>query len=91
VIVARGRFLAFEGIDGCGKSTLGKRLAQEFSLHFTFEPGDSALGADLRQWLLRADAPMTPVTESLLMLSDRSHHVASVIEPLLALGHHRHQ
>lgn len=81
-----GTFLVFEGIDGCGKSTQSRRVAAARDALFTFEPGDTVLGADLRRWLLDAATPMTPVTEALLMLSDRSHHVASVIAPTLAGG-----
>ena len=81
-----GLFVAFEGGDGCGKSTQARRVAAARGAHFTFEPGDSPLGADLRRWLLDASAPMSPETEALLMLSDRSHHVRSVIEPLCAAG-----
>ena len=83
-----GLFVAFEGGDGCGKSTQARRVAAARGAHFTFEPGDSPLGVDLRRWLLDASAPMSPETEALLMLSDRSHHVRSVIEPLLASGTH---
>jgi dTMP kinase len=83
-----GLFVAFEGGDGCGKSTQARRVAQSRGAHFTFEPGDSPLGADLRRWLLDASVPMSPETEALLMLSDRSHHVRSVVEPLRAAGIH---
>lgn len=79
-------FVAFEGIDGCGKSTHAKRVAAAVGARFTFEPGDTPLGAVLRQRLLDASEPMTPETEALLMLADRSHHVASVIRPTLAEG-----
>lgn len=82
----RGTFLVFEGIDGSGKSTQARRLAELHDALFTFEPGDTPLGVELRHWLLDAGTPMGPVTEALLMLSDRSHHVASVIEPALREG-----
>ena len=84
--MSRGRFVVFEGIDASGKSTQARRVAQARGARFTFEPGDTPLGADLRRWLLDASAPMSPVTESLLMLADRSHHAATVIEPELAAG-----
>lgn len=84
--MARGRFLVLEGIDGCGKSTHARDLAATHDALFTFEPGDSTLGAQLRSWLLNASEPMVPVTEALLMLSDRSHHAATVVEPVLAAG-----
>jgi len=83
-----GRFIAFEGIDASGKSTQARRLAERCEGLFTFEPGDTALGVDLRRWLLDAHTPMTPETEALLMLADRSHHVATVIAPTLAAGRH---
>ena len=84
----RGRFVVFEGIDACGKSTQARRVADRRAARFVFEPGDSPLGAHLRSWLLDASTPMTPVTEALMMLADRSHHVATVIEPSLAAGTH---
>ena len=79
-------FVAFEGIDGCGKSTQARRVADAAGAHFTFEPGDTPLGKILRERLLDAHEPMTPTTEALLMLADRSHHVASVIAPRLDRG-----
>jgi dTMP kinase len=82
----RGVFLVFEGIDVSGKSTQARRIAERHDALFTFEPGDTPLGVDLRHWLLDAGTPMEPQTEALLMLSDRSHHVASVIEPALREG-----
>lgn len=82
------RFIAFEGIDASGKSTQARRVAAAVDGRFTFEPGDTALGAELRRWLLDAGTPMTPPTEALLMLADRSHHVATVIAPTLAAGRH---
>lgn len=79
-------FVAFEGIDGCGKSTQAKRIASLVGARYTFEPGDTPLGQTLRQRLLDATEEMTPHTEALLMLADRSHHVATVITPALAAG-----
>ena len=82
----RGLFLVFEGVDASGKSTQARRVAALHDAHFAFEPGDSELGADLRRWLLDASMHMEPETEALLMLSDRSHHVRSVLEPALERG-----
>jgi dTMP kinase len=84
--MSRGIFLVFEGIDASGKSTQARRVAEKYGARFTFEPGDTPLGVDLRKWLLADPTPMKPETEALLMLADRSHHVASVIEPTLAAG-----
>ena len=82
----RGLFVAFEGIDASGKSTQARRVAAERGALFTFEPGDSPLGVELRSWLLDAATPMDPETEALLMLADRSHHARRVIAPALAQG-----
>lgn len=84
--MARGLFLAFEGIDASGKSTQARRVAELHNALFTFEPGDTPLGAELRTWLLDAAVPMSPVTEALLMLADRSHHIDTLIAPTLASG-----
>ncbi|MFZ1061987.1 MAG: dTMP kinase [Acidimicrobiales bacterium] len=84
--MSRGLFLVFEGIDACGKSTQARRVAAAHGALFTFEPGDTPLGTDLRKWLLADPTPMKPETEALLMLADRSHHVASVLAPAIAQG-----
>ncbi len=81
--MARGIFLVFEGIDASGKSTQAKRIAKERNALFTFEPGDTAVGKDLRRWLLDAATPMKSETEALLMTADRSHHVDTLIKPTL--------
>jgi dTMP kinase len=84
--VTRGVFLVFEGIDVSGKSTQARRVAAAHDALFTFEPGDTPLGQELRHWVLDAATPMEPATEALIMLSDRSHHVHRVIEPALEAG-----
>ncbi len=83
-----GRFIVFEGIDASGKTSQARRVAKACGGLFTFEPGDTALGAELRRWLLDGSTPMSPVTEALMMLADRSHHVATLIEPTLESGRH---
>ena len=86
--MARGHLIAFEGIDASGKSTQARRVAHSRHARLTFEPGDTVLGAALRAIVLDAATPMSPETASLLMLADRAHHVATVIEPELAAGRH---
>jgi dTMP kinase len=84
---ARGRLIALEGIDGCGKSTQARAVAEEFGARLTHEPGATPLGARLRQLLLDPDdPPPTARAEALLMAADRAEHVALVIEPALAAG-----
>ena len=84
---ARGRLIALEGIDGCGKSTQARALADALGARLTFEPGATPVGARLRQLLLAPDAPPpSPRAEALLMAADRAEHVARVLEPALAAG-----
>ncbi len=85
----RGRFITFEGIDGAGKSThiadLGVALrARGLTTVVTREPGGTALGEAVREWVL--NQPMTREAETLLMFAARAQHVAQVIEPAMAAG-----
>ncbi len=83
----RGRLVAFEGVDGCGKSTQAALLAERLGGVLTFEPGATPLGASLRRVLLETDrVPIDPRAEALLMAADRAQHVTEVIEPALAAG-----
>jgi dTMP kinase len=84
---ARGRLIALEGIDGCGKSTQAKAVAAALGALLTHEPGATPLGAMLRRLLLDPEVPApSPRAEALLMAADRAEHVAQVIEPALAAG-----
>lgn len=84
---SRGRLVALEGIDGCGKSTQAGRLASSLGALLTAEPGATELGRRLRAILLDPGGPpCTPTAESLLMVADRAQHVHEVIEPALAAG-----
>jgi dTMP kinase len=83
----RGRLIALEGIDGCGKSTQAKRLSARLDALLTFEPGATGLGASLRRLLLDPDQPaVSPGAEALLMAADRAQHVAEVVQPALDAG-----
>ena len=83
----RGRLIALEGIDGCGKSTQARLLADRLGAVSTFEPGAAVLGASLRALLLDRDgSPVATRAEALLMAADRAQHVADVIDPALAEG-----
>jgi len=86
-VSARGRLIAVEGIDGCGKSTQARRLAAALGAERTAEPGATALGAQLRTLLLHAELPPTSArAEALLMAADRAQHVDEVVGPWLAAG-----
>lgn len=85
-----GMFISFEGGDGAGKSTQVRLLAEWFKARgrevvATFEPGDTALGAQLRE-LVQHGEDLQARTEALLFAADRAHHVATVIRPALGRG-----
>ena len=83
----RGRLVALEGIDGCGKSTQARILAERLDAVSTFEPGATPLGAALRHLLLGRDGvPVAIRAEALMMAADRAQHVADVIAPALDAG-----
>ncbi len=83
----RGRLIAFEGIDGCGKSTQAHRLSERLGAVLTFEPGATRLGSELRRLLLDRDQPpVSDRSEALLMAADRAQHVAEVAVPALDAG-----
>ena len=86
--MSRGRFIAFEGGEACGKSTQALILAESISAILTREPGGTALGEEIRALLLHADHDVDPRAEALLMAAARAQHVREVIEPSLAAGRH---
>jgi dTMP kinase len=88
----RGRFITFEGLDGCGKSTQLEKLAgvlraQGLSVVVTREPGGTATGEKIRRLLLdTATDGLSPMAELALMFASRAQHIAEVIHPALADG-----
>jgi dTMP kinase len=86
-MAARGRFIVFEGGDGCGKSTQSARLAADLGAVLTRQPGGTAIGSAIRTILLdRANAELDDRAEALLYAADKAQHVREVIEPALAAG-----
>lgn len=82
-------YIAFEGGEGSGKSTQARLLARRIDALFTFEPGATPLGAQLRKILLGPDeVPVGHRTEALLMAADRSQHMEELVRPALAQGRH---
>jgi dTMP kinase len=85
----RGRFIAFEGGEACGKSTQAAILADALAAVLTREPGGTPIGARLRALVLDpATESLDPRAEALIMAADRAQHVAEVVEPALASGRH---
>ena len=84
----RGRFIAFEGGEGTGKSTQARLLASRLGA-LTREPGGTGLGERIRHLVLENDAdPVAERAEALLFAAARAQHVAEVIQPVLASGRH---
>ena len=78
-------WVAFEGGEGCGKSTQAARLADAWGAVLTREPGGTAVGRSLRELVLAGEG-VDARTETLLMAADRAQHVAEVVRPALAGG-----
>lgn len=84
-----GKYIAFEGLEGCGKSTHVKRLATRLDAVMTREPGGTAIGSMLRDILIDpANTNLSPRAEALMMAADRAQHIADLISPALASGQH---
>ena len=88
----RGRFITLEGLDGSGKTSqlrlLAQRLrAQGLEVIETVEPGGTKIGDAIRQILLDpAHDNMGPITELLLYFAARAQNVGELLEPALARG-----
>ena len=87
-----GKFITFEGIDGCGKTTQMRLAAERLRAAGretveTVEPGGTEIGRQIRRILLDANnAHMTPRAELLLYFASRAQNVEEVIRPALAEG-----
>lgn len=86
----RGTLIAFEGIDGTGKSMqvelLGRALrAAECDVVLTREPTDGPEGQRIRA-SARGEAPLSPDEELDCFVADRERHVTETIEPGLSAG-----
>ncbi len=70
-------FVVLEGIDGCGKSSVSKVLAQRLGRRafLTREPTDSWIGKAVRKG---SDRRISPYTDALLFMADRSIHTADI-------------
>ncbi len=87
-----GTFISFEGIDGSGKSTQARRLADHlqargFDVVLTREPGGSAGAEEIRALVLRGDpSRWSAETEILLFTAARRDHLERTILPALEAG-----
>jgi len=91
----RGKFIVFEGIDGCGKTTQIDQISKwlpksglmrkNSKLIKTREPGGSLLGQKIRNLILDTNQNNKPtsLSELLLYSADRAEHVSKIISPAL--------
>ena len=90
--MSRGFFVTFEGLDGSGKSTQLRKLAQWLEAEgkqvtLTRQPGGTRIGDRIRALLLDSKTEkLAPRTELGLMFSDRAQAIAEVIKPALERG-----
>jgi dTMP kinase len=80
-------FLTFEGIEGSGKTTQLRRLAERIpNAIVTKEPGGTPSADRIRAILLDPDSHLDRVAELFLFAASRRQHVMEVIRPALARG-----
>ena len=85
----RGKLIAIEGLDGAGLTTqavlLRNHLMQKYKVVLTKEPTDGLIGGILRS-SLRSEWKTDNQTLQMLFAADRSHHIATEIEPAMKEG-----
>jgi len=87
----RGRYVALEGIEGAGKSTVAALVAEALrrggrEVVTVREPGGTATGEAVRHVLLDPEGLLAPWTEALLFAAARAQITSEVVEPALAAG-----
>ena len=84
-------YLAFEGIDGSGKTTLIDELSKKLTesnvdFNIVREPGGSKLGEGIRELLLSHDYDVDPTSEALLMSASRAQLIQEIVKPAIKNG-----
>lgn len=84
-------YLAFEGIDGSGKTTLIDELSKKLTesnvdFNIVREPGGSKLGEGIRELLLSHDYDVDPTSEALLMSASRAQLIQEIVKPAINNG-----
>ncbi|MGC4049352.1 MAG: dTMP kinase [Paludibaculum sp.] len=88
----RGLFLTFEGLDGCGKTTQMRLLAERLrasgeTVIETAEPGGTAIGGAIRRILLDpANDHLSSTAEMLLYFAARAQNLDEIVRPATARG-----
>jgi len=85
----KAHFVTFEGVEGSGKTTQVRLVAEHYSgrgvsVLTTREPGGTELGNELRALLLQArKEALSPMAELLLMEAARAQHFTHVLSPAM--------
>jgi dTMP kinase len=80
-------FITFEGIDGSGKSTQLRRVAERLTDPLvTKEPGGTPTADRIRAILLEPESKLDALAEAFLFAASRHQHVVEVIRPALEAG-----
>jgi dTMP kinase len=87
----RGKFITFEGSEGCGKSTQSEMLYRYLKSRgkkvvYLREPGGVSLSEKIRGLLLDPESRISPEAETLLYMAARAQVVKDVIQPALKAG-----
>ena len=87
----RGALITVEGVEGSGKSTQCRRLAEHLTTRgievvATSEPDGTPLGVRVRALFETDGSTPTPLTQTFLFMAARREHVTRVIAPALARG-----
>ena len=84
-------YLAFEGIDGSGKTTFIEEVSKELirsniGFKIVREPGGTKLGEGIRELLLSHDYRVDPTSEALLFSASRAQLIEEVVKPTIEKG-----
>ena len=84
-------YVAFEGIDGSGKTSIIEQLSKildekKIENKIVREPGGTKVGEGIRELLLSHDYKVSPLTEALLFCAQRSQLVNELIKPSIQNG-----
>lgn len=86
----KGVFIVIEGLDGSGKTTqsrlLAEKLSRTYKVHLTAEPSRGKIGTFIREGLLYEQVRLPVEAEALLFAADRIEHMQKELKPALDEG-----
>jgi dTMP kinase len=87
----KGKFITFEGSEGCGKSTQSKLLyeylkSKGHKVVYLREPGGTRISEKIREILLAPENHIAPLAETLLYMAARAQIVEEIVKPAVLKG-----